>query len=685
MIENIEQWHEQLNDATAVAEQARVRQFGLRPVNLPTCDPARPASPDLPAEVWAWQAFGTAARPVGVVGRPALVRVGFAGRRMHLGHVGLARTAAHLAGANGVVLVFDSAEGTGSMLGAFRAALDYFGGRAMQQTVVAGDTPPLRSLQHRALAGLRIEKLRRLYGWDAGTPVSVLTDLSAMVGFFLYTPDGLEVAGPGLALVDAQQAAHSAVLARAARVVSCASPDLLYRRLFPSLRRRFGRCTARDPDSALFLDDDGPTVHRKVFGALTGGRATVDEQRAKGGDPTRCAVFATIELLAPPIHAESVLRSCTTGTSTCADCKEANVEIIGAGLRNVDSGAAGRAGTADEVPAAVLRAVETLHRPPPRDAAAVESAVAARCGVGQAQVVVGNGSTEVLDWVFRLQAQPGAAAVFTDPTFELYRQLADRHGMRCREVRWDPVTLDHDLPAIVDAVDIRTSVCVLDVPHSVSGACGVPEQTIDAVARALPADGLLVLDLVYADYMDHPPSASALLSRHRAAVLLGSLSKADCLLGARIGYALTSVHLAARLREMRLPYAIDSLALAAAEAALGSDTARLRTVAASRHARTRLTAALDRLGIRYCATGGNFLFIALGDRLEEVIQRLQLTGQKYRDGRRWGVPGWLQVHLIDEQQIEPIVSVLQTAGTIGHGGSGDLLGSHPTATGRRSP
>lgn len=97
------------------------------------------------------------------------------------------------------------------------------------------------------------------------------------------------------------------------------------------------------------------------------------------------------------------------------------------------------------------------------------------------------------------------------------------------------------------------------------------------LAARLPADGVLLIDLAYADFMASPPALSAdILNRHPNTVVCGSLYTAACLLGARVGYGLAATRLADRLRAPRLPYAMDSLALAAARAALDDDQAARR-------------------------------------------------------------------------------------------------------------
>lgn len=651
----LEAWHAVGNRQVAEREHGRIRQFALRPVSAATNRWPLSESVPLPGEVWAWQQPDKSevlSLPPGFT-----IRVGFAGRQLHLGHLGLARTAAQLAAAGGKVLIFDAGVSPGPMLSQFRTALRHYA-QGHVDANVCPDGPELRRVQHQGLSTVRLDKLRRLYGWDEATPASALTDIASMLGFFFHTPDDEDQGQPGVALVDAMQAPHSALLPRVSRVMGLPAPTLLYRRLFPSLRRLGERGSVRDGASVVFADDDATTIRHKFRHAITGGRASAEQQRAQGGNPARCSAFAMIELLCPEETARTALNKCRSGQVLCSDCKSEHVESIASGL-NAATDPPLRARQSPRVQAAVTASGDRLHQLPPRDANQLERLIAQHTGVTSEEVVVGSGSTQVMDWLFGMQPQ-GATVIATEPTFELYRQLADRHQLAYSSIRWDTATRGHDIPAMAEAIDDDTRLCVLDIPHAVSGvaAASLTDQ-LHTVAKALPPGAVLLLDMVCADYIRTPPEPAArLLEMHPNVVVCGSMSKAHCLLGARVGYALATPPVAKRLRDYRLPYAMNTMALSAAEAALGDDEARQRTVAASHEARNRLTAVLRQIGVHYAPTESNILLMDLGPLFEAVTHGLNAQGARYRDGRRWRLPGWMQVHLIDTNQIDPVIDVL---------------------------
>lgn len=211
-----------------------------------------------------------------------------------------------------------------------------------------------------------------------------------------------------------------------------------------------------------------------------------------------------IELLCPPQTARTALAKCLSGEISCMACKDEHVLDVVNGLLTVITPPA-RAGQSPSVRDSVVRAVDGLYRPPPREASGIELLLAGRAGVDPRQVVVGHGSTEVMDWLFHRQAQSGGTVIATEPTFELYKDLADRHQLWYIGVPWDKARLGHDIAALIDTISDDTVLCVLDIPHAVSVVASATDDMIGQLAQALPGHAVLLLDMVYADFMDSKP------------------------------------------------------------------------------------------------------------------------------------------------------------------------------------
>ncbi|WP_309227354.1 aminotransferase class I/II-fold pyridoxal phosphate-dependent enzyme [Micromonospora thermarum] len=290
----------------------------------------------------------------------------------------------------------------------------------------------------------------------------------------------------------------------------------------------------------------------------------------------------------------------------------------------------------------------------------LEAEIARYAGVAPKQVVVGHGTTEILDWIMREQAPAGRAVLATTPTFELYAQLAARNGLRFDEVEWDGDSLRHDLAALGATLTSDHAAMVVDIPHTVSGISVPLSDLLAAVVPRLPGGAKLIIDNVYGEFMARPLALTPrLLEERDELVVCRSLSKAHCLLGARVGYAITNSGYADRLRRHRLPYAVSALAATAAHASLRDDRNLRRTIAANRRAYATLTAELDRLRIGYAQSDASFLLIELGGRRDQVLALLRACGLRFRDGSRWRLPTMIQVHLIDEATVASLVRALR--------------------------
>ncbi|MDS1271620.1 aminotransferase class I/II-fold pyridoxal phosphate-dependent enzyme [Lipingzhangella sp. LS1_29] len=189
---------------------------------------------------------------------------------------------------------------------------------------------------------------------------------------------------------------------------------------------------------------------------------------------------------------------------------------------------------------------------------------------------------------------------------------------------------------------------VIELPHSVSGAAVFLDAIIQHLVPRLPRGARLLLDLAYADFME----------AHSEIVAVGTLSKAHCLLGARVGYVLTATATAARLCQQRLPYALAALATAAASVSLADPPRVDQTIQANCTARARLGAELDERGIDYVPSQANFLLLNLAGWYQPVVDRLRARNARYRDGHRWELPGWIQLHVIDVPTVAPVIDAI---------------------------
>ncbi len=267
---------------------------------------------------------------------------------------------------------------------------------------------------------------------------------------------------------------------------------------------------------------------------------------------------------------------------------------------------------------AIVAAVrDPLQRYPDPMAAEVRRRAAARYGVDASQVLVGNGSDELLGLVMRACVERGARVAYPVPTYSLYDTLvALQEGTSVRV----PYGADWSLPrGLLEANAALTCICR---PNSPSGTA-VALDAVEGCAR--DGEGLVVVDEAYADFGED--TALPLVSRLDNVLVLRSFSKSFSLAGLRIGLAIGTPELIEVLVRIKDSYNVNRISLAAAAAALDDFEWMQRNVARIRATRERLTRSLGHLGFAVPPSQANFVFARRpGSDLESVYLRLRAQG-----------------------------------------------------------
>lgn len=270
-------------------------------------------------------------------------------------------------------------------------------------------------------------------------------------------------------------------------------------------------------------------------------------------------------------------------------------------------------------------ASKTLHRYPDGGAHRLRGALAERWKVSPDQVVLGNGSDEIIGLLVRAFLSPGDEAVMADQTFVVYKlEVTASHGV--------PVAVPlkdwrHDLPAMAAAVTPRTKLLFLCNPNNPTGTM-VTASEVDALMQQVPDDVIVVFDEAYYEYVrsgDFPDSL-AYVTRGRNAVVLRTFSKIYGLAGLRIGYGLTTAEIAGYLNRVRPPFNTNSLAQRAALAALEDEEHVTRSRTLNQQEMAAVRVGLDALGLRALPSEANFLYVDVGREGRPVFEALLREG-----------------------------------------------------------
>ena len=299
-------------------------------------------------------------------------------------------------------------------------------------------------------------------------------------------------------------------------------------------------------------------------------------------------------------------------------------------------------GPSPRVGAAIASALPLLHRYPDPRGGALKAALAAALGVEAAQLVLGNGSHELLVLLAQVFAGPGCEVLMSRHGFAVYALAAQAVGATLTVVaplpRDGAMPLGHDCAAIAAAAGENTRLVYLANPNNPTGTW-FDGAALSRLLEEVPETAIVVVDEAYAEYCDGdgPASALPLLARHPNLVVTRTFSKAHGLAGLRIGYAVAHPEVAALLERLRESFNVNCLALAAAEAALADPAhvawVRGRTIAL----RERLATALRARGLRVFPSRTNFLLVEIGRQCAAVEAALLARGVVLRPMAGYGL------------------------------------------------
>jgi len=289
----------------------------------------------------------------------------------------------------------------------------------------------------------------------------------------------------------------------------------------------------------------------------------------------------------------------------------------------------------------------------------LKHALSRHLGVGMNQLVLGNGSNDVLELAARAFLAPVNSAVYAQHAFAVYPLAVQAIGATGIEV--PAKNFGHDLDAMLSAVRPDTRIVFVANPNNPTGTWIEP----DAMQRfigALPAHVLVVLDEAYNEYLrpEHRADSLSWLKKYPNLLLTRTFSKVYGLAGLRVGYAVGSVGVADLLNRVRQPFNVNSISLAAAAAALNDHDFVRKSYELNLAGMAQLTAGLTNLGLEYIPSYGNFVTFKVRDASRVNIALLK-SGVIVRPIAGYGMPEWLRVSVGLESENARFLASLKQA------------------------
>lgn len=257
--------------------------------------------------------------------------------------------------------------------------------------------------------------------------------------------------------------------------------------------------------------------------------------------------------------------------------------------------------------AALSGAQEMLHRYPDGGAYQLRQALADRWKVTNDQVILGNGSDEILGLLARTFLTPCDEAVMADHTFVIYK--LEVTAVHAKPVMVPLVNWTHDLDAMAQAISPRTRLLFICNPNNPTGTM-VSAEAVERLMARVPEDVIVVFDEAYFEYVRNPrfPDTIAYVKQGRNAIVLRTFSKIYGLAGLRIGYGVSTPEIIDLLNRVRPPFNANSLAQKAAFAALTDDEHVAKSRVVNADGMEQIGQGLQALGLTPVPSEANFVY-----------------------------------------------------------------------------
>jgi histidinol-phosphate aminotransferase len=305
---------------------------------------------------------------------------------------------------------------------------------------------------------------------------------------------------------------------------------------------------------------------------------------------------------------------------------------------------------------AIRREASELHRYPDGSAWELTQILAQRLGLNPGQLVMGNGSNEILELVAQAFLEPGTNAVMGQWPFVVYPLVTLHFGAEVRKVPMPG--LRHDLNAMLEAIDANTRLVFVASPNNPT-PFDIEASQVQAFIDRMPPHVILVFDEAYAEYLDQPVNLVSRIQEGKNILCTRTFSKIYGLAGLRIGYGYGPEWLIALLQRTRQPFSVNSLALAGAQAALQDDAFVTRSRTSNQQGILQLREGFSRMGLSCHAGQANFLLLEVRDP-DQLCKRLLQQGLIVRPMASFSLDGMIRISIGSAHENERLLQTLSS-------------------------
>ena len=314
-------------------------------------------------------------------------------------------------------------------------------------------------------------------------------------------------------------------------------------------------------------------------------------------------------------------------------------------------------GPSPKAVAAMQKAVDQVNLYPDGNAYYLKKDLAEHLGVDIDQIILGNGSNEVLHIIGETFVKPNDEIIYSESAFVVYKLVAAICGAKAVVT---PMNGYHqDISAIISAITNKTKIIFIANPNNPTGTMVNVEQT-EKLLASVPEHVLVVFDEAYGEYIDredYPRTLSYIQQGHNVLVSR-TFSKIHGLAGLRIGYGIADNRLVGLMNRVRQPFNCNLLAQVSARAALADTDYVLRSKQTNDEEKHHLYKALAELNVDYVPSEGNFIMLNLSCSGEVIAQKLLEKGIIVRPITSYGFPNSVRLTIGTNEQNRRFIETL---------------------------
>jgi histidinol-phosphate aminotransferase len=318
-------------------------------------------------------------------------------------------------------------------------------------------------------------------------------------------------------------------------------------------------------------------------------------------------------------------------------------------------------GPSPKAVAAIRKMLTGLHRYPDGSSYYLTNALAKWLDASPDEIVLGNGSNEVIEFLVKAFVRTGDEVITSHPSFLMYQKFVQVRGGS--NIVIELLDMDHDLEAIAAAVTDRTRLIFLDNPNNPCATL-ITKQRFAEFLKQLPETVIVVLDEAYVDFVDPAERIDVQALIHNpddipAVVALRTFSKAFGLAGLRVGFGIMHADIASLLHRVRQPFNINLPAQVGALAALEDQQHYEKTMTGTREGLHWLTEQVQALGCKPYPSHTNFFLIDVQGDATALYEAMLYKGVIVRSMKAYGYPDYIRITVGTEAENARFVNALK--------------------------